>query len=320
MKLAVLGTGMIVQDALPVLAALGIQPHAMLGTERSRERAQTLAGRFGIPHCCFQYNDVLESGADTAYVALPNALHYDYAREAILHGLHVIVEKPATSSLAQLRELRRLAQERGLVLVEAVTLHHLPAFHALRQELGSLGKLRLACFQFNQYSSRYDAFLRGEIAPVFDPAQAGGALMDLNVYNIHCAAALFGRPEAVHYHATIQRGVDTSGVLVLDYGDLQVTCIAAKDCQGANTSFIQGELGRLELAEPVSSLTGWELVLRSGERERFETAPQAHRMSCEFAAFRRMIDERDLDRAEELLDISEIAAAILEEAWTQMSA
>ena len=43
-------------------------------------------------------------------------------------------------------------------------------------------------------------------------------------------------------------------------------------------------------------------------------------MSYEFAAFRRMIDERDLDRAEELLDISEIAAAILEEAWTQMSA
>ena len=99
MKLAVLGTGMIVQDALPVLAALGIQPHAMLGTERSRERAQTLAGRFGIPHCCFQYNDVLESGADTAYVALPNALHYDYAREALLHGLHVIVEKPARHGL-----------------------------------------------------------------------------------------------------------------------------------------------------------------------------------------------------------------------------
>ena len=161
MKLAVLGTGMIVQDALPVLAALGIQPHAILGTERSRERAQALAGRFGIPHCCFQYNDVLESGADTAYVALPNALHYDYAREALLHGLHVIVEKPATSSLAQLRELRRLAQERGLVLVEAVTLHHLPAFHALRQELGSLGKLRLACFQFNQYSSRYDVVAGG---------------------------------------------------------------------------------------------------------------------------------------------------------------
>lgn len=319
MKLAVLGTGMIVQDALPVLAALGIQPHAMLGTERSRERAQTLAGRFGIPHCCFQYNDVLESGADTAYVALPNALHYDYAREALLHGLHVIVEKPATSSLAQLRELRRLARERGLVLVEAVTLHHLPAFHVLRQELGSLGKLRLACFQFNQYSSRYDAFLRGEIAPVFDPAQAGGALMDLNVYNIHCAAALFGRPEAVHYHATIQRGVDTSGVLLLDYGDLQVTCIAAKDCQGANVSTILGEAGRIACWPSVSQLDGYERILRSGGQERREGLLAGHRMSYEFAAFQRMIDGVCLDEASQLLDLSEIAAEILETAHGQIS-
>ena len=108
-------------------------------------------------------------------------------------------------------------------------------------------------------------------------------------------------------------------MLTLDYGGMKAVCVAAKDCQGANTSFIQGELGRLELTEPVSSLTGWELVLRTGERERFETVPRSHRMSCEFAAFRRMIDEKDLDRAEELLDLSEIAVAILEEARAQIT-
>ena len=42
-------------------------------------------------------------------------------------------------------------------------------------------------------------------------------------------------------------------------------------------------------------------------------------MSCEFAAFRRMIDEKDLDQAEELLDLSEIAVAILEEARAQIT-
>lgn len=319
MKLAVLGTGKIVQDALPVLAGLGIRPHAILGTERSRERTQALAGRFGIPHCCFQYGDALESGADTAYVALPNALHYDYAREALLHGLHVIVEKPATVSLAQLRELRWLAQERGVILVEAMTLHHLPAFLALRQELAGLGALRLACFHYSQYSSRYDAFLRGEIAPAFDPAQAGGALMDLNVYNIHCAAALFGRPKAVHYHATMQRGVDTNGVLVLDYGEMQVTCIAAKDCQGANVSFIQGEAGRIECWPSVSQMDGYERTLRSGGRERREGLLAEHRMSYEFAAFERMIDGVCQEEANRLLDISEIAAEILETARGQLS-
>ncbi len=318
MKLAVLGTGMIVQEALPVLSGMGIHPHAILGTERRRERTQALAERFGIPHCCFQYSDVLGSGADTVYVALPNALHYDYAREALLHGLHVIVEKPATVSLAQLRELRRLAQERGLILVEAMTLHHLPAFQALRRELGSLGRLRLACLHYSQYSSRYDAFQRGEIAPAFDPAQAGGALMDLNVYNIHCAAALFGRPQGVYYHANIQRGVDTSGVLTLDYGAMQAVCIAAKDCQGANVSFIQGEAGRIECWPSVSQMDGYERTLRSGGRERREGLLAEHRMSYEFAAFEQMIDGVCLEEASHLLDLSEIAAEILETARAQL--
>ena len=48
MRLAVLGTGKIVQEALPVLEGLGIRPHAILGTERSRERAEALAARYRI--------------------------------------------------------------------------------------------------------------------------------------------------------------------------------------------------------------------------------------------------------------------------------
>jgi len=317
MRLAVLGTGKIVREVLPVLEKLGIRPHAILGTQRHRERALELAGRFQIPYCCFQYDELLLSGADTVYVALPNDLHYPYAKQALLSGKHVIVEKPIATTLSQLRELRRLAEERGLVLAEAMTVHHLPAFQAIRRTLGSLGKLRLACFQFGQYSSRYDAFLRGEIAPAFDPARAGGALMDLNVYNIHCAAALFGRPRDVRYCANIQRGIDTSGVLTLDYGDMKAVCIAAKDCQGANISSIQGEEGRIECWPSVSQLSGYERILHSGGVEWKDGLCLEHRMHYEFAAFERIIDGGRLAEAGALLDISEIATEILETAWKQ---
>lgn len=320
MELAVLGTGKIVQEALPVLEELGIRPRALLGTERSRARTEELAARYQIPCRCFRYEQALESGADTVYVALPNHLHFQFAREALLRGMHVLVEKPAVAALSQLRDLRQLAARRRLVLAETMTVHHLPAFLSLREQVPRLGPLRLAELNFSQYSSRYDAFLRGETAPAFDPAQGGGALMDLNVYNIHCAAALFGRPRQVRYCPNLQRGVDTSGVLILDYGGMTAVCAAAKDCQGANRSFIQGELGRLELWEPVSALTGWELSLRSGERERFETAPRAHRMRYEFAAFRRMVDGPDLAWAEELLALTEISTAVLEEARSQIPA
>ena len=59
--------------------------------------------------------------------------------------------------------------------------------------------MKLVQCNFSQYSSRYDAFCAGETPTSFDPARAGGALMDLNVYNISYVVGLFGEPNQVHY-------------------------------------------------------------------------------------------------------------------------
>ena len=318
MKLALLGTGMIVQELLPVLAELDIRPRALLGTERSRERAMELAARFGIEGVYFQYEALLEdSGADTVYIGLPNALHFDCARRALLRGLHVIVEKPAVPTLAEFLELRRLAEDRGLILLEAMTIPHQPAFRQMVEDVRRLGPVRTAILNYSQYSSRYDAFLQGTVAPAFDPGQAGGALMDLNVYNLHLALHLFGPPETVHYQASVRRGIDTGGVLTLGYPDKTVACVGAKDCQGANFSCIQGEAGRMAIAHHVSFATGVERVFRSGVRERRETPRPRHRLSYEFEAFREILDGSRMDRVSELLDVSEAAVRILETARKQ---
>ena len=55
--------------------------------------------------------------------------------------------------------------------------------------------------------------------------------MDLNVYNIHLAVSLFGAPLDVHYFSNLQKGVDTSSVLVLAYDYKQASLTAAKDSQ-----------------------------------------------------------------------------------------
>lgn len=73
-----------------------------------------------------------------------------------------------------------------------------------------MGDVKIVQLNYSQYSSRYEAFKQGQIAPVFDPKKAGGALMDLNVYNIHFVAGLFGEPKAVHYYPNMKKGVDTS--------------------------------------------------------------------------------------------------------------
>ena len=98
----------------------------------------------------------------------------------------------------------------------------------------SLGVLARAGENGGVISAFYDALRAGGLPNVFNPAFAGGALMDINLYNLYFAYGLFGVPEKLSYHAHKHaNGIDTSGVLVLEYPDFVCQCTGAKDCQGA---------------------------------------------------------------------------------------
>lgn len=314
MRLGILGSGLIVRTLMETIDKLPLASVCLLARESSRARAEAMAARHALGEVYLDYGALLDSGVDAVYVALPNALHYAYAKEALLRGKDVILEKPATANARELRELAALAKERGALLFEAMTPHYLPAFQAMRAALPELGRVRLASFSFCQYSSRYDAFLRGEIAPVFNPRLAGGALMDLNVYNLHAMLGLFGRPDAARYLANVTRGVDTSGVLTLRYPDFAAVCVAAKDCAGPNRCVVQGERGVLWTDEVMNHPTAFRLRPNGGE-ERFISPPAPeHRMYYEFMEFLRMAETRDRQRAEAMLQISLDAMEVLDEA------
>lgn len=71
----------------------------------------------------------------------------------------------------------------------------LPNYRLLQKSLHRIGEPRIVTANFSQYSSRYDAYLKGQVTNVFDPAFDGGALRDLGVYNLHFVTGLFGMPE-----------------------------------------------------------------------------------------------------------------------------
>lgn len=313
MKLGILGTGTIVQELLPDLEALGTEKTYLLATPRSMERAGEMVETYRLTGAVCDYDELLALDIDTVYVALPNILHYEYAKKALLAGKHVILEKPAVTRKAELEELWALAKERGLILVEAVPMRHREGFRFLKEAMGKIGRPRLATCYYCQRSRRYDAFLRGEIHPVFDPQKAGGVLMDLNLYNVHALVGLFGAPQGVEYHANIERNIDTSGILALDYGDFQAAAMAAKDCSSPGESVFMGDEGIL-LAD-LRRLNGYTLTARTGEREEVRLEEDhAHRLLEEFRVFKDMIEEKDLAAAEVLMEGSLTVAGILEEA------
>lgn len=243
MKVGITGAGMTVPWFLEAAKLLPeIEVRALFA--RKEEKRKELADRWNIPVTYDSYEKLLEDKEiDVLYLPVPNHLHYSFAKEALNAGKHVIMEKPFTVTADEAKELAELAEKKGLILFEAITNQYNPNYEKVRELLPLLGDVRIVQLNFSQYSSRYEAFKRGEIAPVFDPEKAGGALFDLNVYNIHFVTGLFGKPEEVHYYPNVERGVDTSGILILRYPGFQCVCVAAKDCGAPLSVNIQGDKG-----------------------------------------------------------------------------
>ena len=199
------------------------------------------------------------------YIATPNSLHFEQAKAALLAGKHVLCEKPIVPTVAQLDELLSLAEERHLHLLEAITTIDHPNYGMAKLFAKEIGDIKTVSCTFCQYSSRYDAFMNGQTPPVFDPAYCGGALMDLNIYNIYFVVGIFGDPKAVHYYPNRHaNGIDTSGILILEYPDFVCQCTAAKDSSAHNSVQIIGSDGNV-LIEPGSSNCQKLVVTRKGK-------------------------------------------------------
>jgi predicted dehydrogenase len=90
-----------------------------------------------------QVEDVFQSDVDGVIIATPVRTHYQLAKKALLHGKHVLVEKPLTANVAEAEELIALAEERQRVLMVGHTFEYSPAVNELRRlvQSGDLGKI-----------------------------------------------------------------------------------------------------------------------------------------------------------------------------------
>ena len=296
MKLGIVGSGMIVQEFLPSLVQLeGLEIVGIQGTKKSIGKVEEICVKYGISKFTDDFNKLCEFGIDTVYIAVPNFLHFEYCKKALEKGLNVIVEKPMTTNYRQAKELSDLAKEKKLFLFEAITTLYFENYKKIKDWIGKIGDVKLVQSQYSQYSSRYDAFKMGEILPVFDPEKAGGALMDLGLYNLHYVLGLFGKPENVKYYANIERNIDTSGVLMIEYKNFNAMCVCAKDSEGKRIGVIQGSEGRIVSEEAPSLVGKVTLNMYDGTTESFDDGFSKDRVVPEFKAFIRAVSENDLE-------------------------
>lgn len=309
-KLGTIGSGFIVRNILDnVRKTEGIRLAAVYS--RREETGRALAEAYGADKVYTDMDAFLgDEEVNLVYIATPNTLHYPQAKKALLAGKNVILEKPFCTRADHARELAALAKERGLFLIDATPTAYLPNLELLRQLLPRIGPVRLVMTNFSQYSSRYDQLLAGELPNNFNPQFAGGCLMDINFYNLHLNVALFGKPKKAVYHPNLHaNGIDTSGVLLMEYEGFVSQNAGAKDTWGVNFVQIEGEKGYLYVPNGVSGLEEVHLVTKAGT-EVFSAQHNPDRWSYEVEQITRMVREGDHDaawaRLEKTMEVMEV--------------
>ena len=292
MKISIIGTGMIATEVITLLKTevKGIEITSIF-SHSNQERVEFLAKMNHIDRIYTNYDQLLkEDKADFVYIALVNSAHYEFTRKALEAGRNVIVEKPFTLTVTEAEELAAMARERKLYLFEAISPLHTPNFHMVKDSLKRIGPIHFVQCNFSQYSSKYDRYLQGDIAPVFYPALGGGALNDLNVYNINVVIVLFGQPTS-------------TGVMVLSYPTLTATGTAAKDSSSPSFILIQGEKGWIHIPTPANEFGSVEMMIQekltSYRRNAYES-----RLAHEFIDFKDVWEKKDYKQMEAWLDRS----------------
>lgn len=315
MKLAILGTGKIVHDLLEALRDVPeVELTSVFARPKSREKAEALAAEWNIPHVYTDYAELLaHDDADFIYVGLINTVHYDYTKQALAVGRNVIVEKPFAPTYAEVKELVELAQTKHAMLLEAVTLLYLPNFQAMKEAIAELGPIHAVQANYSQYSSRYDKYKEGVVLPAFDPKLAGGALYDINIYNLNLICGLLGAPETAQYTANRGfNGIDTSGVAVLNYGTFFATAVGAKDSASRGFCIVQGEKGWLEMQGAPNELP--RIAVHAEEKDCIVEANRySHRMVHEFQAFTRIYATQDWEAVRRSNEQSLCVARLVDE-------
>ena len=228
-KLAIIGTGWISSSFVKAVQQTN-SFEVVSVYSRTLEKAEEFATKHQIPSWTNQWNDFLLENWDVVYIGSPNHTHGSYSKQLLEHQKNIIVEKPSFLSVEEWDEVHQIAEDKNLLVIEAIRHYYEPAF----QEIGKfiaprMNEVKGAVLSYAKYSSKYDAFLRGEIANSFSLASGGGALMDLGVYPIYNAISWFGMPVNVHYQARkLENQADGQGIVSLSYPTFDVTIFVGK--------------------------------------------------------------------------------------------
>lgn len=243
-KWAILGAGKIARSFISDFSAVNNATLVAVAASDTR-RAADFATEHNIP-LAYSYNELYTSDqVDAVYIATTHNFHYNQGMQCLLHGKHVMCEKPITLNDRQFKQMLKVANEQNVFLMEAMWTWFLPPIIKAMQWYteGRIGALKVieASFGFPMEKN-----LNGRM---YNIELAGGALLDLGVYPVAFATYFMQKmPNAIISSGVqTQTGVDERTGMILQYGEVTANLFTSMVNIMDNKAMLYGEKGYIEI-------------------------------------------------------------------------
>lgn len=219
MRFAILGAGNI---AHRFAASLAHEPAAELVAVSCRTTSKAEAFLAEVPHAASaraygSHEELLrDAEVDAIYLALPHALHAEWAIAALRAGKAVLCEKPAMLTAEQMREVAHVARQTGTLFMEAMKPRFVPLYAQVLDALPRIGELvRVEASLCNDMLG----FVEGSGTYHMTPGPGAGVLLDCGIY---CASWFAGLCPEGEVRLVSVSGAERGGVDV--YADAELSC------------------------------------------------------------------------------------------------
>ncbi|MBQ9639541.1 MAG: Gfo/Idh/MocA family oxidoreductase [Bacteroidales bacterium] len=217
-RVGIIGSGRIAKRFIPESKVVnGIEVVSVLNPDL--REAKAFQQQFDLLEAHSDFANFIK-GVDAVYVASPHLTHYDYAKRSLYADKHVLCEIPFVLKGEEAKELYDLAEQRGLVLLEACKTAHCPGFMHLVTlvKSGVIGDV----VDVKASLSKMVTIPMREL----DVAQAGGCITEHAPLTLMALIKLLGRDITdVNFHSRMQNGVDvfTKGIINFPHATSSIT-------------------------------------------------------------------------------------------------
>ena len=246
LKLGVVGNGRIAKRFVKEAKYVsGVDIDNVFG--RNQEHLEVFCKTFGLKSYHTDYQEFLDK-IDAVYIAYPHTYHYEYAKKALLDGKHVLCEKPISLNSKEVKELIQIANDRNLVLMEAIKTAYAPGFEQLINVAlsGIIGEIK-------DVDATFTKLIEDKTLREYNKDLSGGSFTELGSYPLLIITKLLGtNPKSINYISNFdeETEVDLMTKAIIKYDNAVATANTGIGVKKEGNCIISGTKGYIYVPAP----------------------------------------------------------------------